>query len=321
MCHRYRRSYHHQYNNRQVITNNNVASRKNEDLSEKEDSLMTDTEEIPVARPFTKKYTDFLNLTVNESDSGINQISKHSDISNSNNHKVEENKKKRKLRETSISPSARKRNNKAEMNARKKVKTSHEKKKVLNEEDSQQQPLIVFPKCFRKSESFDRPEFLLWLESNPHLYSIKGGASNICELLDMVRIENPALNKNFLPFAENDEKVNPYFFDIAQLVRPNDSLILPPKWDDRTDLEATYVWSFDIPSKDLNTYCEEIEKDISDHPHQDTDTDDYRPAIVAQFRNYLETELPLDNQVNIFRWLYVGQTQKKSIIEALETLL
>ncbi len=91
-------------------------------------------------------------------------------------------------------------------------------------------------------------------------------------------------------------------------MRPNDSLIFPPKWNDRTDFEATYVWSFDIPSKDLNTYCEEIEKDISDHPHQDTD--DYRPAIVAQFRNYLETELPLDNQVNILHCLYVGQTQQ-----------
>ncbi len=139
---------------------------------------------------------------MNESDSGSNQISKHSDISNSNNHKVEENKKKRKIHETSISPSARKRNNTAEMNVR---------KKVLNEEDSQQQPLIVFSKCFRKSKSFDRPEFLLWLESNQNLCTIKGSASNICELLDKVRIENPALNEIFLAFAENDEKVNPHF--------------------------------------------------------------------------------------------------------------
>ncbi len=136
---------------------------------------MIDIEEIPVARPFTEKYTDFLNLTVNESDSDSSQISEHSDISireldmsyieldisNSNNDKAEENKKKRKLRETSISPSARKRNNKAEMTVRKKIKTIHEKKKGLNQEDSQQQSVTIFPKCFRKSERFDRPEFLL----------------------------------------------------------------------------------------------------------------------------------------------------------------
>ncbi len=170
----------------------------------------------------------------------------------------------------------------------------------------------IFTRHFRRSKSFNRPEFLLWLESNQHLCTIKGGASNICELLDKVRIENPAFNKIFLAFAENGEKVNPHFFDIAQLVRPNDSLIFPPKWNDRTDLEATYVWSFDVLRKDVKTYCEEIENDISDHPHQDTDTDDDRPAIVAQFRNYLETELPLDNQVNVFRWLYVEQTQQNS---------
>jgi hypothetical protein len=36
-----------------------VASRKDENLSKKEESLMIDTEEIPVARPFTEKYTNF----------------------------------------------------------------------------------------------------------------------------------------------------------------------------------------------------------------------------------------------------------------------
>jgi len=250
ICHHYRRSYLQQYSNRQVITDNNVASHK-----DKNDSLMIDIEEISVARPFTEKYTDFLNLTVNESDSDGSQISKHSDISireldisyieldisNSNNDKAEENKKKRKLRETSILPSARKRNNKAEMTVRKKIKTIHEKKRVLNEEASQQQLVTVFPKCFRKSERFDRPEFLLWLESNQHLRSIKSGAMHIFELLDKVRIENPALNEIFLAFAENGEKVNPHSFDIARLVRPNDSLIFPPNWKNRTDSGATYV--------------------------------------------------------------------------------
>ena len=132
----------------------------------------------------------------------------------------------------------------------------------------------------------------MWLESNQHLRTIRGGASKICELLDKVRIENPPLNEIFLAFAENGERVNPQYFDIAQLVRSNDSVIFPPEWNHRSDSGATYVWSFDIPVEDLNIYCEEIEKDISDNPHQDTETNDYRCAIAAQFRNYLEKKEP-----------------------------
>jgi hypothetical protein len=95
--------------------------------------------------------------------------------------------------------------------------------------------------------------------------------------------------------------VNPHYYDIAELLLPNDSVIHPPEWKDRTDSEATYVWSFDIPSEDLKNYCEEIEQDISDP---------YLLAIAAQFRKYLKNLLPLDNQVNTFRWLYVGQTKQ-----------
>ncbi|CAF1027582.1 unnamed protein product [Adineta steineri] len=87
--------------------------------------------------------------------------------------------------------------------------------------------------------------------------------------------------------AESNEKVNPHFFDIRELVRRNDSIILPPewgKWSKPTASAATYVWSFDIPIKYLERYSQEIEEDIHDHPH----TRDYRPFIVAQFH---ETEL------------------------------
>jgi hypothetical protein len=171
-----------------------------------------------------------------------------------------------------------------------------------------QPPSINFPKAFRESESFDHPEFLLWLKSNQHLSTIQGGTSKIFELLDQVRNENPGFNKIFRAFAENGKKVNPCFFDIEQLVRLNDSLILPPYWNERNDRGATYVWSFDIPIKDLQHYCEELEKEISDYPHRDTRKPDYRPYMVAQFRNYLDNELPLHEKVEVFHWLYVGQT-------------
>lgn len=117
---------------------------------------------------------------------------------------------------------------------------------------------------FRKSESYDNPDFLQWLKTNQHLRTIKGGASNICKLLNKARQENPGLNKIFLSFVNNGEMVNPHYYDIAELLLPNDSVIHPPEWKDRTDSEATYVWSFDIPSEDLKNYCEEIEQDISD---------------------------------------------------------
>jgi hypothetical protein len=178
-----------------------------------------------------------------------------------------------------------------------------------------------FEKVFCKSESFNRQEFLFWLRSNQHLRTIEGGASKICELLDKVRIENPAFNEIFLALAENDEKVNPHFFDIAGLVRPDDSLIFPPKWKDRTDSGATYIWSFDIPTEDVKKYCEEIEKDISDHPHQDTDTFDFRAAIVKQFRNYLENELPLDKKSQSFPLALCWANDTKSTISVLEEIL
>jgi hypothetical protein len=93
-------------------------------------------------------------------------------------------------------------------------------------------------------------------------------------------------------------------------VRPNDSLIFSPKWKDWTDSEATYVWSFDIPTKDVKKYCDEIEKDISDYPHNYPDIGDYRPFIVRQFLYYLENELPRNKKVKVFRWLYIGQTAR-----------
>jgi hypothetical protein len=91
-----------------------------------------------------------------------------------------------------------------------------------------QTELTASSEAFRISESFDRPEFFVWLKYNQHLGAIKCSVSKICELLDHVRRENPALNEIFLAFANNGEKVNPLFFDIAQLLRPNDSLIFPP---------------------------------------------------------------------------------------------
>ena len=121
MRHDYRQSDHRQNNNRQVI-DSHAASRKDEDLSREEGSLV-DIEEIPIVRPATPKYTGFLNITVNESDDNISQISEHSDISRAeldvncieldindsiDDEEIVENKKKRKLRETSISPSVRK---------------------------------------------------------------------------------------------------------------------------------------------------------------------------------------------------------------------
>ena len=316
MHHHYRRSDHQQYSNRQVVTDIHVVSRKDEHLSRKEGSLVIDTEEIPIARPSTVKYTNLLNLTVNESDHDNSQISEHSDIStaeldvgyigldisDSSNDEMEvvENKTKRKLRETSISPSTRKRNKKAEIDEGEKKK-NYKKKKVSNEEDAKVPPLILFPTGFRKSESFDHPEFLLWLKSNQHLRHLRDDSSKICGLLDKVRIENPGLNEIFLTLVVNGEKVNPQIFDIARLVRPNDSLIFPPKWSNRSDAGATYVWSFDIPIGDLKIYCEEIEKDICENPHQEIDTNDYRVAIAAQFRNYLEKESTLDNRAKVFR--------------------
>ncbi len=108
--------------------------------------------------------------------------------------------------------------------------------------------------------------------------------------------------------------MNPHSFDIKELVRRNDSIILPPEWDKwnkPTASAATYVWSFDIPIKDIERYYKEIEENIHDHPHKDPDTNDYRPFIVAQFRNYLANELPLRKKVEVFRWLYVGQTEQR----------
>ncbi len=71
---------------------------------------------------------------------------------------------------------------------------------------------IVSQKSFRKSESFDLSEFLSWLKSNRHLCTIEGDTVKICEFLYKVRIENPSINKIFLPLVENGEEVNPHFF-------------------------------------------------------------------------------------------------------------
>jgi hypothetical protein len=158
---------------------------------------------------------------------------------------------------------------------------------------------LICPEIFRSSETFDSPEFIEWLQFNQHLRTIKGGTSKIYELLDKVRIENPALNQIFLAFTENNEQVNPYFFDIVRLVRPNDVLIHPPHWKSRTDSGGTYVWTFDIPVKDLESYCKEIEKDISDNPHCSTQTEDHRPYVLTQFRSYLEKELPLHKKPRV----------------------
>jgi hypothetical protein len=249
------------------------------------------------ATPCTGKCTAFLNITINNTDNNSNidnsRISIHSDfvdgpvffddeMKDSNERKGKNKRSKRP--DNCISPRA--------------------KRSCLRP------PSIITSENFRKSETFQNPEFLLWLKSNQHLRSIKGGKSKICEWLDKVRIENPMLNKLFLAFVQNGEKVNPYFFDIEQLVRRNDCLIDPPNWDDRTDAGATYVWSFDIPIKNLGRYCEELEKEIFDHPHCDTRKADYRPPIVAQFRNCLENELLLHKKAKVFHWLYVGQTTR-----------
>jgi hypothetical protein len=127
-------------------------------------------------------------------------------------------------------------------------------------------------------------------------------------------MENSGLDEIFFALAENNENVNPHFFDIKELVRRNDSIILPPewaKWNKPTASAATYVWSFDIPIKDIERYSKEIEKNTLDHPHKGSDTKDYRPFIVAQFRDYLANELPLRKKVEVFRWLYVGQTEQR----------
>ncbi len=79
------------------------------------------------------------------------------------------------------------------------------------------------------------------------------------------------------------------------------------------DRTATYVWSFDIPTEDVKSYCEEIRKEISGHPHRDTDTvDDYCAFIASQSRNYLENELSLRKKVKVFPWFYVGQTTQSA---------
>ncbi len=82
-----------------------------------------------------------------------------------------------------------------------------------------------------------------------------------------------------------------------KLVRLRDSLIGSPHWQNRKDSGATYIWSFDIPIKDLKRYC-------------DASTNDYRSPIVTQFRNYLENELPLRKEVKVFHWPYVDQTEQ-----------
>jgi hypothetical protein len=247
--------------------------------------MMNEDQEIPVAGPFNGKYTAILNLTTNDNDTGTDsnhsQISIYSDTEDSPiilhdeiRHQKENNKQSKRLN-TFTSPIV--------------------KRPRLNLVDI----------C--KSESFIRPKFLSWLRSNQHLRTIKGGASKIFECLDKVRAENPALDKIFLAIAEHDEKVNPHFFDIAEIKLPGQSVIQPPHWNQRIDKGATYVWSFDIPTKNVKGYCEEIEKDISDHPDNNPDSNDYRTAIVAQFCNYLENELPLRKTAEVFLWLYVGQ--------------
>jgi hypothetical protein len=224
-------------------------------------------------------YTNTLNVTLNENDgvshsnNDIGQISVHSATEDNSIIIGDEIKDSKKQKDT---------------NKRSRLldtfTTSRAKRQCLRMAHR------IFSRVFPKSEIFDQPEFLSWLEGNQHLATIKGGASKICELLDKVRIENPGLDEIFFALAENNEKVNPHFFDIAQLVRPMDSIIHPPewnKWNERIDSAATYVWSFDIPIEDIKFYYEEIEQNIYDSPHVDSDIHDHRPFIVAQFRNYL----------------------------------
>ncbi|CAF1395427.1 unnamed protein product [Adineta steineri] len=278
-------------------------------------------------------FTLILNLTINENDdshSDISQISVHSatDIDQTSKHSATDISKIRVHSATDIDQTNKhSATEDSSLILRSEIKVSTEQKGNNKRKEQPgtstsarakrqclQLPLTIFSRVFPKTESFQRPEFLTWLKSNQHLSTITGGISHICELLDQVRIENSGLDEIFFALAENNEKVNPHFFDIKELVRRDDSIILPPewgKWNQPTASAATYVWSFDIPIKDLERYSEEIEEDIHDHPHKNPHTKDYRSFIIAQFRHYLANELPFRKNVEIFRWLYVGQTEKR----------
>ncbi|CAF0726028.1 unnamed protein product [Adineta steineri] len=267
-------------------------------------------------------FTPILNLTINENDdshSDISQISVHSatDIDQTSKHSatdINQTSKHSAIEDSPLILRGEIKDSTEQKGNNKRKKQPSKSTSATAKRQCLQLPPTIFSRAFLKSESFQRPEFLTWLKNNQHLRTITGGISHICELLDQVRMENSGLDEIFFALAENDEKVNPHFFDIKELVRRNDSIILPPewgKWNQPTASAATYVWSFDIPIKDLERYSQEIEEDIRDHPHKDTHIKDYRPFILAQFRNYLENELPLRKKVEIFRWLYVGQTEQR----------
>ncbi|CAF3398104.1 unnamed protein product, partial [Rotaria sp. Silwood2] len=72
---RFMQHHYQRYNNRQVASSKDQAFSK-----EGDDILLIDTEEIPIARPSRKNYTNILNLTLSENESESNP---NSSISNS----------------------------------------------------------------------------------------------------------------------------------------------------------------------------------------------------------------------------------------------
>ena len=108
-----------------------VASRKlEEDKEDREDIEMIDLEEIPQARPFTERYSAILNMTVSDTDSQGKEASNEN--SSSNSEIDEEDRKKRKLQDTSLSPNSR---TLKENSIRKKKSKTKKKKRIAIEND------------------------------------------------------------------------------------------------------------------------------------------------------------------------------------------
>ncbi|CAF3041333.1 unnamed protein product [Rotaria sp. Silwood2] len=120
-----------------------VASCKEKELDKDgDDILVIDTEEIPQARPFGERYSAILNVTVSDTDSqsNVNSNSEHkkdSSESNDNSETEEEDGKKRKLRDTSISPTSKEKIDKINI---RKTKAKPKKKKTTSIENDPSAP-------------------------------------------------------------------------------------------------------------------------------------------------------------------------------------
>ncbi|CAF4337954.1 unnamed protein product, partial [Rotaria sp. Silwood2] len=120
-----------------------VASCKEKELDKDgDDILVIDTEEIPQARPFGERYSAILNVTVSDTDSqsNVNSNSEHkkdSIESNDNSETEEEDGKKRKLRDTSISPTSKEKIDKINI---RKTKAKPKKKKTTSIENDPSAP-------------------------------------------------------------------------------------------------------------------------------------------------------------------------------------